>query len=107
MLLRLSVFWILLGLVRENLRQVILNRIKKYFISLFQLECLTGPHNQFDQLCINYINERMQQFFVQRMIIEESSWYEREGVNVPSIPFFDNGQILGMFEEYLIDIQIN
>lgn len=74
----------------------------KFKISIFNsayiifIECLEDQPNTFDQLCINYTNEVFQQFFVQRMIIVEKQYYE--GLDIPSVPFFDNSEIVG---EYL------
>lgn len=55
-------------------------------------ECMQA--NNFDQLCINYVNERFQHLFIERMLIEEKIWYEKDGLDVPFVPFFDNGDIL-------------
>lgn len=52
--------------------------------------------NSFDQLCINYINERFQQYFIELMLKREKQWYDREGLDVPFVPFFDNSHIIGM-----------
>lgn len=38
--------------------------------------------NSFEQLCINLANERLQQFFVQNVILEDHKTYEKEGIIV-------------------------
>lgn len=52
--------------------------------------------NHFEQLCINYVNEKIQQSFVQLMLKNESDWYARESLDIPPIPFLDNSCILGV-----------
>jgi myosin heavy subunit len=38
------------------------------------------PTNSFEQLCINLTNERLQDFFVQKVLVNEQQIYVREGV---------------------------
>ena len=51
--------------------------------------------NSFEQFCINYCNEKLQQFFNQRILKEEQSLYEKEGLNVKKIEFVDNQDCIG------------
>lgn len=62
-------------------------------------------HNTFDQLCINYTNERLQNFFVEIMLSKEKQWYEQQSLKVPFVPFFDNASIIGikMFSYFNFD----
>ena len=48
------------------------------------------PHNGFEQLCINYCNEKLQQFFLNFIFKHEQEIYDAEGVKWPNIDFFDN-----------------
>lgn len=61
-------------------------------------------NNYFEQICINYVNERIQQMFVKLMLKDEVDWYEKECLELPTIPFLDNTVILGTnfdkFERY-------
>lgn len=59
------------------------------------IEYLNG-NNHFDQLCINYANEKIQQFFVERMLRDEQKWYKDDKLDIPDIPYFDNIEILSM-----------
>lgn len=46
-------------------------------------------------MCINFVNEKVQQMFVKTMLRDEQEWYAQECLEVPTIPFFDNNRILG------------
>lgn len=53
--------------------------------------------NSFEQLCINYINERVQQFCIRKQIKDELEWYAVDGVLIPEVKLLDNKIILGKF----------
>lgn len=42
-------------------------------------------HNSFEQLCINYVNEKLQQFFIQYTIKKEIELYDSEGIYMSSL----------------------
>lgn len=66
------------------------------------IEFSNQKENTFDQLCINYSNERFQQYFVELMLGREKIWCDSQGLNIPFVPFLDNGQIIGMLYNYII-----
>ncbi|VEL13963.1 unnamed protein product, partial [Protopolystoma xenopodis] len=61
--------------------------IKEYF-----------ERNSFEQFCINYCNEKLQQFFNERILKEDQILYEREGLNVKKITYMDNQDCIGFNE---------
>lgn len=46
--------------------------------------------NGFEQLCINYVNEKLQQIFIELTLRAEQDEYASEGIQWKSIPFFNN-----------------
>ncbi|CAH0605729.1 unnamed protein product [Chrysodeixis includens] len=54
--------------------------------------------NSFEQFCINYCNEKLQQFFNERILKNEQELYKREGLNVPEIRFVDNQDCIDLIE---------
>lgn len=46
--------------------------------------------NGFEQLCINYVNEKLQQIFIELTLRAEQDEYAREGIAWRPIPFFNN-----------------
>ncbi|KOB69509.1 Myosin vi, partial [Operophtera brumata] len=54
--------------------------------------------NSFEQFCINYCNEKLQQFFNERILKNEQELYKREGLNVPEIRFVDNQDCIELYK---------
>lgn len=52
--------------------------------------------SSFEQLCINYANEQLQQFFVEHIFKLEQEEYFKEGVTWKNISFTDNQQTLDL-----------
>ena len=55
-------------------------------------------HNSFEQLCINYANEVLQQLFLSCVFAAESLLYEREGIRHPPLHFDDNAHVLRILD---------
>ncbi|KAL5263853.1 hypothetical protein ACHWQZ_G005059 [Mnemiopsis leidyi] len=54
--------------------------------------------NSFEQFCINYCNEKLQQFFNSRVIREEQELYRAENLGVNEIQFSDNQDCIELIE---------
>eukprot|EP00798_Chlamydomonas_sp_ICE-L_P007452 gene7452-592_t len=54
--------------------------------------------NSFEQLCINYANERLQQQFTRHLFTLEQQEYEAEGIDWTKVEFIDNQQSLDVNE---------
>lgn len=55
--------------------------------------------NSFEQLCINYVNEKLQQIFIQLTLKAEQDEYEREQITWTPIKYFDNKVVCELIEE--------
>jgi myosin-1 len=55
--------------------------------------------NSFEQLCINYVNEKLQQIFIQLTLKTEQEEYNREQIKWTPINYFDNKIVCDLIEE--------
>lgn len=46
--------------------------------------------NSFEQICINYCNEKLQQLFIELVLKQEQEEYNREGIEWQQISYFNN-----------------
>uniref|UniRef100_A0A8C8K3Q0 Myosin ID n=1 Tax=Oncorhynchus tshawytscha TaxID=74940 RepID=A0A8C8K3Q0_ONCTS len=55
-------------------------------------------NNSFEQFCINYCNEKLQQLFIQLVLRQEQEEYQREGIPWKHIDYFNNQIIVDLVE---------
>jgi len=56
------------------------------------------PINGFEQLCINYCNEKLQQKFTKDIFMSVQEEYKYEGIDLDDIKFDDNSDVLDLIE---------
>lgn len=70
-------------------------------IKLFILQYITSfPYfSSFEQFCINYCNEKLQQLFIELVLKQEQEEYRREGITWQNIDYFNNAIICSLIDE--------
>ena len=66
-------------------------------LDIFGFEILQT--NSFEQLCINFANERLQQQFNEHVFVNEQLEYEREGLNWSTITYQDNQHVIDLISK--------
>jgi myosin heavy subunit len=77
------------------------SKIKEKIVSIGLLDIFGFEifvSNSFEQLCINYGNEKLQQYFINYVLKKEQETYEAEGIDVDKIETIDNEDILQFLE---------
>jgi len=54
--------------------------------------------NSFEQFCINYCNEKLQQLFIELTLKAEQEEYRKEGIQWEDVKYFDNAIICNMID---------
>merc|ERR1712176_1511549 len=84
-----GIFEKLFNWIAANINDALATKIAKaYFIGCLDIAGFEiFDFNTFEQLCINYTNEKLQQFFNHHMFVLEQEEYKREGINWTFIDF--------------------
>lgn len=103
--------------VRDALAKAIYNNLFDWIVDRvnLSLEAKTGldksigildiygfeifENNSFEQLCINYVNEKLQQIFIQLTLKTEQDEYVREQIQWTPIKYFNNKIVCDLIEE--------
>uniref|UniRef100_A0A8B9BZ96 Unconventional myosin-Ic n=1 Tax=Anser brachyrhynchus TaxID=132585 RepID=A0A8B9BZ96_9AVES len=79
-------------LVNKVNNTTVLGLLDIYGFEVFQ-------HNSFEQFCINYCNEKLQQLFIELTLKSEQEEYESEGIAWEPVQYFNNKIICDLVEE--------
>ncbi|KAJ8680107.1 hypothetical protein QAD02_015894 [Eretmocerus hayati] len=79
------------------------NNISKRYRTLIGVLDIYGfeifDSNSFEQFCINYCNEKLQQLFIELVLKREQEEYKREGIAWQNIEYFNNQIICDLVEQ--------
>ncbi|XP_058632964.1 unconventional myosin-Ih isoform X2 [Onychostoma macrolepis] len=77
---------------KDSSRKTVIGLLDIYGFEVFSV-------NSFEQFCINYCNEKLQQLFIQLTLKSEQEEYEAEGIEWEPVQFFNNKIICDLVEE--------
>lgn len=78
--------------IQSNERYSVLGILDIYGFEIFGKNC-------FEQFCINFCNEKLQQLFIELTLKSEQEEYLREGIDWEPVTYFDNKIICDLIEE--------
>ncbi len=81
---------------QEQESQESLRSLSLAILDLYGFEVLNS--NGFDQLLINFVNEKLQQLFITATLFTEQAEYEAEGIEWTPVEYFDNAVVLSLLE---------
>ncbi|KAI3421294.1 hypothetical protein GPALN_014914 [Globodera pallida] len=94
--------WIVLrinhSLIRRESAAVSKNGLYIGILDIFGFEDVGAQWNSFEQLCINYANERLQAYFNQHIFQFEQEEYMKENIHWTPIQYTDNTECVQMFQ---------
>nr|WEL12766.1 myosin class I B [Halisarca dujardinii] len=77
---------------KSRVRKNVIGILDIYGFEIFKL-------NSFEQFCINYCNEKLQQLFIELTLKQEQEEYMREGIQWEPVEYFNNKVICDLVEE--------
>ncbi|XP_019258831.1 PREDICTED: myosin-15 [Nicotiana attenuata] len=78
------------------------SRIQIGVLDIYGFECF--KQNSFEQFCINFANEKLQQHFNEHVFKMEQEEYQKEEINWSYIEFIDNQDVLDLIEKKPIGV---
>ena len=68
---------------KSHLKSTVIGVLDIYGFEVFD-------NNSFEQFCINYCNEKLQQLFIELVLKQQQEEYEREGIEWVHVDYFNN-----------------
>ena len=101
--LAVTLYSLLFTWLNEHINQRLHKDDFASFIALLDLpgpQNLTSRPNGLDQFCVNFANERLQNFIQKRLFESHVSEYNSEGISrfVPQVPYFDNAECIRLLQ---------
>ncbi|KAK7383370.1 hypothetical protein VNO78_29047 [Psophocarpus tetragonolobus] len=88
--------------INRSVGQDINSKIQIGVLDIYGFECFKD--NSFEQFCINFANEKLQQHFNEHVFKMEQEEYGKEEINWSYIEFVDNQDVLDLIEKKPIGI---
>ncbi|KAG1744846.1 glycosyltransferase family 2 protein [Suillus lakei] len=98
-----TLYSLLFAWLNEHINQRLCREDFDTFIGLFDLpgpQNMTSRPNSLDQFCVNFANERMQNFVQRRIFEAHVDEYQNEGISrfVPTVAYFDNAECVRLLQ---------
>ncbi|XP_030951150.1 myosin-15 isoform X1 [Quercus lobata] len=88
--------------INRSVGQDLNSRVQIGVLDIYGFECF--KNNSFEQFCINFANEKLQQHFNEHVFKMEQEEYSKEKINWSYIEFIDNQDVLDLIEKKPIGI---
>lgn len=97
-----KIFDWLVETINKSVGQDKSSRVQIGVLDIYGFECF--KNNSFEQFCINFANEKLQQHFNEHVFKMEQEEYRNEQINWSYIEFVDNQDVLDLIEKKPIGI---
>ncbi|KAF9531219.1 glycosyltransferase family 2 protein [Crepidotus variabilis] len=98
-----TLYSLLFAWLNEHINQRLCKDDFSTFIGLFDLpgpQNMSSRPNSLDQFCINFANERLQNWMQKTLFEKHANEYNAEGISrfVPQVPYFDNSECIRLLQ---------